>query len=275
MSSALQEPSVLCSAVDGTMISENIYGHAKRLEWINSNLKKESRIVELGCGTGSMITIPLAVRGYQMTGIDLDTRSIEFGQELLHRRGLPASILSRQDLQDLTWQPDVVVASEVLEHLRGDQLNRMLSAVKDKLGNEGVFLVTVPNGYGWFEMESFLWFRTGLGELFERTRLAGAVRRIKSILFRCSREEPYPPSTLADSPHVQRFTYQSIQRLLRKQGFEVVSITGSVLFAGPFSNLFFTGIAPVMKLNCLLGQWVPRLAAGFYVACRPIRHSEK
>jgi hypothetical protein len=120
-------------------------------------------------------------------------------------------------------------------------------------------------------MESFLWFKTGLGWLLERTRIAEALRWIKSVLLRCRPEEPYPPSTLAVSPHVQRFTYDSIQSLLAKHGFEVSSITGSVLIAGPFSNLFFTGLGPIMKINCLLGQWMPRIAAGFYVACRPIR----
>jgi SAM-dependent methyltransferase len=254
---------------------ENIYGHAKRLAWIASNLNKESRIVELGCGTGSMITIPLAARGYKVTGIDMDNRSIEFGQELLHRQSLPQSILYRQDLQNLSWQSDVVIASEVLEHLHGDQLDQVLVTIKGKLADDGMLLVTVPNGYGWFEMESFLWFKTGLGWLLERTRVATAVRYIKSVVFRCSRGEPYPPSTLADSPHVQRFTYNSIQQVLAEQGFEVLSVTGSVLFAGPFSNLFFTGIAPVMKMNCWLGQLMPRWAAGFYVACRPIRRSRK
>jgi SAM-dependent methyltransferase len=260
---------------DSAFIPENIYGHAKRLEWITSKLKKDSRIIELGCGTGSMITIPLAVQGYQVTGIDMDNRSIRFGHDLLRKRALPESILCRQALQNLNVQPDVLIASEVLEHLQSDELAKMLSVIKDKLRNNGLLLVTVPNGYGWFEFESFLWFRTGLGWLLERSRIDEAVRWFKSVLFHCSLEEPYPPSTLADSPHIQRFSCESIQRVLAKHGFEVVSVMGSVLFAGPFSNLFLTGIAPVMKINCWLGQLIPRLAAGFYVACRPIGPSEK
>ena len=255
------------------LIPENVYGHSKRLEWIVSCLEKDSIIIELGCGTGSMITIPLAAQGYRVTGIDLDNRSIEFGRDLLHRRGLPESILCRQDLQDLNWKADVLIASEVLEHLHHDQFDGILSTIKDKLADDGLLLVTVPNGYGWFEMESFLWFKTGLGWLLQGSRIAGTVEWIKSMLFRCGRGEPYPPSTLADSPHVQRFTYQSIQRLLAKHGFEVLSVTGSVWFAGPFSNLFFTGVGPVMKLNCLLGHWMPRFSAGFYVACRPTHRS--
>jgi SAM-dependent methyltransferase len=251
------------------LIPENVYGHSKRLEWIVGHLQKDMTIIELGCGTGSMISIPLAVHGYQVVGVDMDHQSIEFGRKLLHAHGLSASILRRQKMQDVGFKPDVLIASEVLEHLHDEELEKVLIEIKNKLAHGGVLLVTVPNGYGWFEMESFLWFKTGVGWLLQRTRIAGTVEWIKSVLFGCRRGEPYPPSTLADSPHVQRFTYQSIQRLLAKHGYEVLSATGSVLFAGPFSNLIFTGIAPVMKINCLLGKWMPRFSAGFYVACRP------
>jgi methyltransferase family protein len=257
------------------LIPENVYGHSKRLDWIVGHLQKDMTIIELGCGTGSMISIPLAVQGYQVVGIDMDHQSIDFGRELLDAHGLSASILRRQKMQDVGFMPDVLIASEVLEHLHDKELEKILIEIKNKLAHGGVLLVTVPNGYGWFEMESFLWFKTGVGWLLERTRIAATVEWIKSVLFRCGQGEPYPPSTLADSPHVQRFTYESIQRVLANHGFEVVSMTGSVLFAGPFSNLFLTGIVPVMKINCWLGQLIPRLAAGFYVACRPIGPSEK
>ena len=255
------------------LIPENVYGHSKRLEWIVGHLKKENAILELGCGTGSMITIPLAVQGYQVVGVDMDKQSIEFGRELLQAHGLSASILRRQNMQDVRFTPDVLIASEVLEHLNNAKLEKILFEIKNKLAHDGLLLATVPNGYGWFEMESFLWFKTGMGWILERTRMASAIRWIKAALFSCSRGEPYPPSTLADSPHVQRFTYGSIQRLLISHGFEIVSTTGSVLFAGPFSNLFFTGLGPVMNINCLLGRWLPRLSAGFYVTCRPVHRS--
>ena len=79
--------------------------------------------------------------------------------------------------------------------------------------------------------------------------------------------DPYL-STLDSSPHVQRFTYDTIQDLLLGQGFEITDRTGSVLFAGPVSNMLFTGMVPVMKLNCALGQRLPRFASGFFMGCR-------
>ena len=44
-------------------LEENAYGHRKRVEWIVAQLKKTDRIVELGCGTGIMITRTLCKLG--------------------------------------------------------------------------------------------------------------------------------------------------------------------------------------------------------------------
>jgi 2-polyprenyl-3-methyl-5-hydroxy-6-metoxy-1,4-benzoquinol methylase len=222
-----------------------------------------------------MLALPLTRAGFNVIGLDLHSQSIDYGKQLFKREGFEEAKLRACDLSQANELYDVVIASEVLEHIDDSGLADILCVITTHLKLGGQLLITVPNGYGWFEIESYLWFKTGIGWFLERTRIAEAVRWTKSWLFGCSMEEPYPPSTLADSPHVQRFTYNSIQQVLAEQGFEVLSVTGSVLFAGPFSNLFFTGIAPVMKMNCWLGQLMPRWAAGFYVACRPIRRSGK
>jgi SAM-dependent methyltransferase len=65
---------------------ENIYGHIKRLEWIKEFISKDDLVVEFGCGTGYMIIYPLLKDGYNI--IDLDTKSIEYGQDFFQRWGL-------------------------------------------------------------------------------------------------------------------------------------------------------------------------------------------
>jgi hypothetical protein len=73
-------------------------------------------------------------------------------------------------------------------------------------------------------------------------------------------------STLAQSPHVQRFTLRSIQRIVAMHGFEVIEARGSVLVCGPLSDLALTGLERVMAYNRRLGRRLGSLAAGFYVA---------
>jgi 2-polyprenyl-3-methyl-5-hydroxy-6-metoxy-1,4-benzoquinol methylase len=171
------------------------------------------------------------------------------------------------DLSELNLVPDVVIASEVLEHIQDRDLINILSTIRQKLKLGGLLLVTVPNGYGWFEMESFVWFKTGIGRILQSLRIVGFINKLKFLVFGKDIETLFP-STLSRSSHRQCFTHHSIVKLLEDNGFEVIGSEGSVLFAGPFSNLFFTGIRPIMKINCILGGWLPRFASGFYISCR-------
>lgn len=249
-------------------MTENIYGHKKRLEWVLSHCTREDRIIELGCGTGVMITLPLASAGFDIVGLDIHTPSIDFGRDLCKRQGLGEERLLALDLKDLRGKWDVIIASEMLEHLNNEHLPSTLALIKDAMKPKGKLLVTVPNGYGWFEAESWLWYKARLGKLLQYKGLDSLIDESKARLFGRLPAEAYLPSTLADSPHMQRFTYKSIQATLRRYGFEVLSITGSVLVAGPFSNLFFTGVSPAMTLNGTLGDRFPRIASGYFLACR-------
>ena len=249
---------------------ENIYGHVKRLHWIVGQVHEGATLVELGCGTGYMISRPLAKLGFEMHGVELDEESIAYGKEVFRQEGLNPDVLKAIDLAELDVTADAIIASEVLEHIPDEDIESTFASIRQKLKPNGKLLVTVPNGYGWFELESFLWFKLGLGTLLTTLKIVAAIVQIKRVLFRCETDYPHP-STLADSPHVRFFSFRSIQEFLRRQGFEVTSITGSALFAGPFSNLKFTGIKPIMKLNCKLGTWFPRRAAGYFIACRLAR----
>jgi 2-polyprenyl-3-methyl-5-hydroxy-6-metoxy-1,4-benzoquinol methylase len=248
-------------------IKENIYGHGKRLQWILNHIDQEDIIIELGCGTGYMITLPLRKQNYTVCGLDPDKESISLGKEICAREGVDPQCLRVMDVAEVDFVPDVIIASEVLEHMGDALLHHTLNMIRAKLKPGGRLLVTVPNGYGWFELESLLWFRAGIGYLLNLFRVGSVINVFKCVLLGRGYEPPYP-STLSDSFHVHRFTYNSIRTLLETHGFQVTEMTGSVMFAGPFSNLLFTGIKSVMELNCRLGQWFPRGASGFYIDCR-------
>jgi SAM-dependent methyltransferase len=245
---------------------ENAYGHIKRLQWIRAQLPPLRRALELGCGTGYMLTLPLRTMGHDVVGIDLDEPSIAYGRRVLSDAGQPPAVLRTMDLRDADDDFGAVIASEVLEHLSDDDLHDVLGLIRAKLPPGGTLLVTVPNGYGWFEFEALLW-KTPLGAFFRLGPVQGAIYRLKH---RCVGDyvDAAHPSTVADSPHLQRFTRRAIRHLLDARGFEVQEVRGSVLFAGPFSNALLTGIRPLMRLNARLGDLAGPLAAGFYIAAR-------
>ncbi len=253
---------------DARMVRETVYGSRKRLGFVLRHLERDDTILEVGCGTGYMLCRPLANLGYDVRGIDLDAKSIEHGQELLRAEGLDPAILTCQPLAASPVKPSVVVASEVLEHLHDAELDALLAEVRSRLGTGGRLLVTVPNGYGWFEIEQFLWWKLGIGQLLFRSGFCHVVEKTKTRYLGPEAIEAGPPSTLSGSPHVQRFTLSSITRRLRQAGFDVEEARGSVACSGPFSNLLFAGIEPFLEANGRWGDRLGRLASGYFVSCR-------
>jgi len=247
---------------------ENIYGHYARLLWIRDHLERSDHAVELGCGTGYMITLPLRTWGYDVVGVDIDEPSIEYGRRILRSAGMPECALQCVDFADYPHNTSVVIASEVFEHMTDDILDRVLGLIHAKLPPEGRLLVTVPNGFGWFEWERALWYDLRLGQVLELLRVDAAVSLIKRLIIGEYRDAAYL-STVANSPHVQRFTLGRIRRRLETGGFEVREVRGSALVCGPLTNLFFTGLRPVMALNLALGRRWPALASDFQLVAVP------
>ena len=73
-------------------------------EWIAShfNMSDGKRIADFGCGPGLYAT-RLAQQGAFVTGIDFSKRSIEYGQEVAHREGLPVTFV-HQNYLDFTTE---------------------------------------------------------------------------------------------------------------------------------------------------------------------------
>ena len=249
-------------------VAENVYGSRQRIDWIARHLRRSDVVLEVGCGTGYMICRPLARLGYDVHGIDIDAASVERGQSLLREEGLDPSILAAHSLSASALTPDALIVSEVLEHLHDPELEGLLAEVRARLAPGGRLLVTVPNGYGWFELEQLLWWRVGLGSLLFRSGICHLVEKTKSRWLGPEAVAAGPPSTLSSSPHVQRFTYRSITRRLAAAGFDVVERRGSVVFSGPFSNLLFAGVGPVLAANARWGGRLGPFASGFMLACR-------
>ncbi len=250
------------------VVPETIYGSRKRLEWILRHTERADEILEVGCGTGHMLVRPLAKLGYRVQGVDLDAPSIEHGKKLLQGEGLDPAILAARPLSSVSLRPGVIIVSEVLEHLHDGELVPFLAEIRACLKPSGTLLVTVPNGYGWFEMESFFWWKLRFGEILFRSGFCHLVESRKARYLGSEAVDAGEPSTLASSPHLQRFTLSSVTRLLRANGFEITDARGSVACSGPFSNLLFSGFTGLLESNGRWGDRLGRLASGYFVASR-------
>lgn len=101
----------------------------------------ERRILDLGCGTGTMLSY--LERYGRAEGVDADAQAVQFS----HRRGARnVSLLTSDDLpfEDRTF--DLVTALDVLEHVEDDV--RTLREIARVLRPTGTLLTTVP-AYRW------------------------------------------------------------------------------------------------------------------------------
>jgi 2-polyprenyl-3-methyl-5-hydroxy-6-metoxy-1,4-benzoquinol methylase len=123
------------------------------------------KVLDVGCGNGSELTLSIGKLGFNVVGIDTHLPSIEHAQLLAkdvpHARFACAQV---EELHDSYY--DVVILSEVLEHQTQPQ--KLLKASINRMSDKGLLIVTVPNGYGEFEIDSYVFKRLRLQRVIDR-----------------------------------------------------------------------------------------------------------
>lgn len=247
------------------IFDENVYGYFKRTSFFISTieryrkeylLKKDNiTVLEVGCGTGSYISLPIAQKGYFVTGIDLDSLSINRALQLCKENNIKNISFLKTSFEKYSEKRkfDVVILSEVLEHVSNPVF--FLNKAKTMLKEKGLILVTVPNGRGWFEFESFIFNHKILGFPFR------LLQRIPYVVTR-----PGPLGTCAqDDIHIHNFTLKKLLGMFRSAKLEIIHKTGSTFFAGPISQIFFWRFQSILSFNTKLGDILPlKYVSGWY-----------
>lgn len=108
-------------------------------------------VLDLGCGTGSM-TIELAKRGYDMTGIDYSVEMLDIARSRAEEHGLSDKMLWLcQDIREFELYGTVDLAVSCLDtvnHLTStSDLSRFLNLVHNYLVPNGLFVFDVNGKY--------------------------------------------------------------------------------------------------------------------------------
>jgi SAM-dependent methyltransferase len=113
---------------------------------------KVGRALDLGCGRGEL-SVFLAGLGHEVLAVDYSSEAVALGARARSLAGSLASRIEfqRQDVNEtpLSGQYDVVVASDLIEHMAPEELDRLYPRIADHLHPKGLFVVhTFPNA--WF-----------------------------------------------------------------------------------------------------------------------------
>jgi SAM-dependent methyltransferase len=197
--------------------------------------------LDIGCGKGN-ISLPLASLGYQIHGIDLDPNEISYVAE---RNEFPNASFEVGDAENIDFENhcDIVICSAIIEHLLfPENLLRKLRAIVKK---DGVILITIPNGYGPYE-------------LFYQTPMR-LLPRLSSLFGR--------PNTSAD-PHVHKhnFSFKTFSTLMGDHSLYIEKVEHSDFMS------FWPVVRRVdllVRIDCKIADILPHsLVSGWHFVCR-------
>lgn len=100
------------------------------------------RLLDIGCGTGAVLdffsTQGGKTKGFQVEGIDMSPAALEY----CHKKGLKVALGKAEVLVYADNTFDVIIASDVLEHI--EDTDSVLREISRVLKPGGIFVVTVP-----------------------------------------------------------------------------------------------------------------------------------
>ena len=258
-------------------LPEFMHGHRKKTLFFIEQLHRyaraakvaptEVKVLELGCGNGRVVTLPVAEQGFDVLGIDSHLPSIAAAK--IHNRLENA----RFEFGDFAQAPtsgdrDAVILSDVLEHVHDPGL--MLDVAARALKTHGIVLISIPNGYGPYEIEQFLVRKRilWLPLVLVRGLVAAAVRGKHALRGRPPVPPP-PPAYNDDSPHVQHFTLERFHRLLAAHGFEIARLRNGAFIGGDLTYFLFYFIPRLVDLSLRgVDHLPPRVAGTWLFECR-------
>lgn len=237
----------------------------KRVDFITAAIRKYipagEEVLDVGCGNG-IISRATGAIGYKVTGIDSSEQSIFTAQSSNTHPNVKYIVVAAGELAPEPGKFAAIICSEVLEHLNDPEA--LLDVLKISLKDNGLLLVTVPNGKG--PRERFV------------TKPVQYLQKKNNFLWKwmvaVKKMLGYSGTTVQSSAddlkHMQYFTYKTLSKLARSKGFEIIRIskTNFIEQVFPFSLIMKRSKA-LQKLDCLLADMLPlSFTSGFMTVWR-------
>ncbi len=151
---------------------------------------KNSRMLEVGCGSG-WLALQLSKCGSSIVAIDTSSESLVYAQELCKAEQCHVNFIraSATHLPFQTASFQGLISYEVLEHV--PEISNTIIEFRRVLSQKGRLIISIPNGYGTWEIVNTLLSRMVFGYID------------------------------AQKHHVHNFTRDSFTNILRSAGFTI------------------------------------------------------
>lgn len=219
----------------------------KRIKEIIRLTKKYAlgkNILDIGCAQGNIATL-LAEEGFETVALDLNQKFLNYAKKKREFGKVKYVCANAMNLPFKKNNFDTVILGEIIEHVAYPE--KLIAESKKVLKKEGILIITTPNNH-----------------LF-----LGLLSGIKPQLFRYNKsrkkllKRQFGP---AGKDHLFVFDKNSLNLLLEKQGFEIIS-EGYVnsLFMNPFMFYILKFIPDfLIKIPFLKSK----LSLGLYIVAR-------
>lgn len=230
----------------------------KRLDFIycavKNKISQKGKVLDIGCGNG-IISLHLGGYGFDVTGIDVSEKAIEQAGKNNPYSQVKFKVQSAEDLVASGEVFDVIICSEVLEHLHDP--SALIQVLYHLLKPNGRLIVTVPNGYG--PREIFV------------TKPVLNIRRKNNLAWKLitklKKGMGYKGTTVQSAAsnldHVQFFSRKDLERLSADHSFRIIQFGKANFLEDVFPFSFFTKKIPLLqKVDCKIADWLPYYFTG-------------
>jgi len=227
------------------------------IEALKSKLPQGAEVLDVGCGNG-VISRSLGEQGFRVKGIDISEKTIEKARALNRFPNVRFDVISAEQLVADGNKYHAVICSEVLEHL--NEPGKLLNVLYQTLHDDGILIVTVPNGKGAREV----FVTKPVISLQKKNNWTWRfVKKMKSFF---GYKGTTPQTDADDLTHIQFFTKASLEKLAADNKFRIVRFGKTNFIEDVFPYSFITKrIKTLQKLDCAIAERLPYGMTGGFV----------
>lgn len=223
-----------------TGVVQNL-AYGKRVGFSLKFFKKNGRILDIGCGDGTVTKAVTDALASETIAIDVSEQAVRVAQETNPSSNI-TYLVSNIESYGSEKKFDGILMFELIEHIFRPA--EVLAKLRALLNEGGVLLISTPNDK----------------RMTRRIKSAFGVRHIRKLLGKKKKR--------IGCDHFQEFDYQELRSLLESAGFQVIGYEGIIFWTDTVGGKMFKEFAFLQKLNFSLGSLFPAVAGHIYVAAR-------